>query len=65
MSFSKHQECDPQKEKLKRMITKRVLFISISIITAIILVGYSITVGASQLTAIEAYKVLILSLIHI
>ncbi|WP_400203368.1 FecCD family ABC transporter permease [Candidatus Methanomassiliicoccus intestinalis] len=59
MSFSKHQECDPQKEKLKRMITKRVLFISISIITAIILVGYSITVGASQLTAIEAYKVLI------
>lgn len=54
---------DKDREKVRAINLRKLAFIAISVMTAIVLVGYSITVGASDITASEAYKVLINQLI--
>lgn len=50
---------EEEQKKILSIKSRRVLFLIIMVVAIILTAGYSITVGSSSLTALDAYKILI------
>ena len=48
-----------EKEKIRRLFVIRAIFISVMTITIVLMISYSITLGVSGVSAIDAYKAII------
>lgn len=56
---ARHEEAEAERRKILRMKSSRILFIIGMLLLTIVMIGVSIAMGASSMTAMDAYKVLV------